>query len=62
MLSGTKVVWRSSEEVREMIIRYYTARGALKPSATGNWSVIPEEAHQELVREAMEEAARPRLK
>jgi 2',3'-cyclic-nucleotide 2'-phosphodiesterase / 3'-nucleotidase len=62
MLSGAKVVWRSSEEVREMIIRYYTARGTLKPSATGNWRVIPEEAHQELVREAMEEAARPRLK
>jgi len=62
MLRGAKVVWRSSEEVREMIIRYYTARGTLKSSATGNWRVIPEEAHQEVVREAMEEAARPRLK
>jgi 2',3'-cyclic-nucleotide 2'-phosphodiesterase / 3'-nucleotidase len=62
MLRGAKVVYRSSEEVREMIIRYYTARGALNPSATGNWRIIPEEAHKQVVREAMEEAARPRLK
>jgi 2',3'-cyclic-nucleotide 2'-phosphodiesterase/3'-nucleotidase len=62
MFRAAKVVWRSSEEIRDMIIRYYTARGTLNPTATGNWRVIPEEAHREVVREAMEEAARPRLK
>lgn len=62
MLRGAKVVWRSSEEIRDMIIRFYTARGVLNPPAASSWRVIPEEAHRELVREAQEEAARPRLK
>lgn len=62
MLHDAKIVWRSSEEIRDMIIRYYTTRGSLNPSATGNWRVIPEEARQEVAREALEESRRPRLK
>lgn len=62
MLRGANVLWRSSEEIREMIIRYYTMRGIFDPPAEANWRVIPEEAHQELVREAQQEAAQPRLK
>jgi len=62
MLHDAKVVWRSSEEIRDMIIRYYASRGTLNPAAAANWRIIPEEAHQEAVREALEEAARPKLK
>jgi 2',3'-cyclic-nucleotide 2'-phosphodiesterase / 3'-nucleotidase len=62
MFGPAKVVWRSSEEIRDLIIRYYTARGALSPSATDNWRVIPAEAREEIKREAAEEARRPRLK
>jgi 2',3'-cyclic-nucleotide 2'-phosphodiesterase / 3'-nucleotidase len=61
MLRGARVVWRSSEEIREMIIRYYTTRGVLNSFAAANWRVVPEEAHRELVREAQQEAAQPRL-
>ncbi len=52
MYQGAKILWRSSEDIRDMMIRYYTQRGSLPDSADQNWRVLPEEAHQELRREA----------
>jgi 2',3'-cyclic-nucleotide 2'-phosphodiesterase/3'-nucleotidase len=49
MFRGAKIVWRSSEEVREMMVRHFTATGKL-PSADGNWRVIPAEAVEALRR------------
>jgi len=62
MFIGSKVVWRSSEEIRDMIIRYYTARGTLDAVPANSWRIVPEAAHQQVVREAMQEAAQPKLK
>lgn len=62
MFHGAKVVWRSTEDIREMMIQFFTAKGLLPTAAAGNWRVTPEEAHQELRREAEQEAAHPTLR
>lgn len=60
MFKGAKIVWRSGEEIRDMMVRYYTERKALPEKANGNWRVIPELARKTLEREALAEAERPR--
>ncbi len=62
MFRGAKVVWRSTEDIREMMIQFFTAKGALPIAPDGNWRMTPEEAHQELRREAEQEAAHPTLR
>jgi 2',3'-cyclic-nucleotide 2'-phosphodiesterase/3'-nucleotidase len=62
MFRGAKVLWRSSEDIREMMIRFFTEQGALPATADGNWRVIPEQAHEELRREAIQEAEHPSLR
>ncbi len=59
MFKDAKVVWRSSEEIRDMVIRFYTEKGELPAAPDGNWRVLPEEAHQELRREAEGDRNRP---
>lgn len=50
MFRGAPVVWRSYEDIRELIIRYYSSHPF--PSAPDdNWRVVPESAHQTLERE-----------
>jgi hypothetical protein len=34
------VVWRSSEDIRGMLIRYYTERKTIPDQATGNWKIV----------------------
>jgi 2',3'-cyclic-nucleotide 2'-phosphodiesterase/3'-nucleotidase len=58
MFRNAKVLWRSSEEIREMIVRYYTAQKALPGRPDNNWRIRPEAAARELVREASGEAER----
>jgi 2',3'-cyclic-nucleotide 2'-phosphodiesterase / 3'-nucleotidase len=58
MFVGAKVVWRSSEEVREMIVRYYSEKKQLPGAADNNWRIMPVEALRELEREAGESAPR----
>jgi 2',3'-cyclic-nucleotide 2'-phosphodiesterase/3'-nucleotidase len=60
MFRGAKIVWRSGEEIRDMMVRYYTERKALPDKASGNWRVLPDLARRTLEREATAEAARPR--
>jgi 2',3'-cyclic-nucleotide 2'-phosphodiesterase/3'-nucleotidase len=62
MFLGAKVLWRSSEDIREMMIRFFTEKGVLPTAPQGNWRVMPEEAHQELRREATDQAAHPILR
>ncbi len=58
MFAGAKIVWRSGEEIRDLMVRYYRERKALPAEASGNWRVVPDLARRTLQREAMEEAAR----
>jgi 2',3'-cyclic-nucleotide 2'-phosphodiesterase/3'-nucleotidase len=60
MFQGAKVVWRSGEEIRDMVVRYYTERKTLPEKATGNWRVVPDAARRTLEREALAEPVRPR--
>ena len=59
MFAGAPVVWRSGEEIRDLIVRYYTERKQLPGEATGNWRLVPDQARLTLEKQAMEEAARP---
>jgi 2',3'-cyclic-nucleotide 2'-phosphodiesterase/3'-nucleotidase len=58
MFKDAKILWRSSEEIRDMMIRYYTEKGELPTAPDGNWRVLPEAAHQELRREALRDGVR----
>lgn len=48
MFRGAPVVWRSTEEIRDLLIRYYTDRGKLPAEADGNWRILPAEAARTL--------------
>ncbi|HWQ56245.1 MAG TPA: 5'-nucleotidase C-terminal domain-containing protein [Bryobacteraceae bacterium] len=48
MFRGAPVVWRSSEEIRDLIIRYYTERGKLPAEPDHNWRILPAEAARTL--------------
>jgi 2',3'-cyclic-nucleotide 2'-phosphodiesterase/3'-nucleotidase len=52
MFPGAKIVWRSSDEIREMMVRYYSAKGKLPVDSDHNWHLVPEDAVKELRREA----------
>ena len=40
MFRGAKVVWRSTEGIRELVIRYYTGRHSIPSQTTGNWKIV----------------------
>jgi 2',3'-cyclic-nucleotide 2'-phosphodiesterase/3'-nucleotidase len=61
MFIGAKVLWRSQEEIRDMMVRYYSERGSLPARADGNWRLIPDAARRTLEKEALAEAARQHL-
>jgi 2',3'-cyclic-nucleotide 2'-phosphodiesterase/3'-nucleotidase len=50
MFQNAKILWRSYDDLRELIIRYYSEH-ELPATADGNWRVVPETAHQALERE-----------
>jgi len=62
MFIGAKLLWHSEEEIRDMMVRYYTDREMLPAEPDGNWRVIPEAARRELEKEALAAAARPQLR
>lgn len=51
MFPGAKIVWRSSDEIRDLMIEYYTAHKTIPAKAAGNWKILPQSAAEELVRE-----------
>ena len=61
MFIGAKVLWRSQEEIRDMIVRYYAEGKSLPAAADDNWRVVPEAARRTLEKEALAEAARQHL-
>jgi len=62
MFRGAKIVWRSPEEIRELVIRYYSEHRQLPSQPDNNWRVVPEAARQELRAEALGEARNVTLK
>ena len=40
MFRGAKVLWRSSESIRELVIRYYTERKSIPGETAGNWKIV----------------------
>lgn len=42
MLKESKVVWRSSEEVRNLLIEHISEEGTIQPSCDYNWYVAPD--------------------
>jgi 2',3'-cyclic-nucleotide 2'-phosphodiesterase/3'-nucleotidase len=59
MFREGKIAWRSTEEVREMMVRYFTEKGSLPAQADENWRVEPAAAREELRREAQPPRSRP---
>lgn len=55
MYQGAKVVWRSYEDIRDLMVRYY-ADHELPSAPDNNWRVVPETAHQALLGETRREA------
>jgi 2',3'-cyclic-nucleotide 2'-phosphodiesterase/3'-nucleotidase len=51
MFRGAKILWRSFEDIRELIIRYYSAN-PLPSEPDANWRVTPESAHRVLEAES----------
>jgi len=59
MFKSSPVVWRSTEEIRDLIIDYYTEHKTLPAKALNSWKVVPESAAAELLREASRDGAAP---
>jgi len=55
MFRGAKIVWRSQEEIRDMVIRYYIEKKQLPVKPDENWRIIPEAARKVLVQETLAE-------
>jgi 2',3'-cyclic-nucleotide 2'-phosphodiesterase / 3'-nucleotidase len=53
MFRGAEIVWRSFEDIRELIIRYYSTN-PLPSEPDDNWRVVPESAHRILEAESAE--------
>jgi 2',3'-cyclic-nucleotide 2'-phosphodiesterase/3'-nucleotidase len=49
---GAKIVWRSGDEIRDLVIRYYIEHKELPAKPDGNWRIVPESARRALVKEA----------
>ena len=50
---GAKILWRSSEEIRDLVIRYYIEHKELPAKPDGNWRIVPETARKTLEKEAI---------
>ena len=58
MFRGAKVVWQSSEDIRDLMIQYYGEKHPLPAKADGNWRIEPPAARQELLKEVDAETER----
>jgi 2',3'-cyclic-nucleotide 2'-phosphodiesterase (5'-nucleotidase family) len=56
MFQKAKLVWRSYEDIRDLIVRYYTDH-ELPSGPDNNWTIVPAAAKQSLEREARRESA-----
>jgi 2',3'-cyclic-nucleotide 2'-phosphodiesterase / 3'-nucleotidase len=56
MFKNARIVWRSSEDIRQLIISYFSERGTLPEKPDANWRIVPQQAQQTLKRQALEQA------
>jgi 2',3'-cyclic-nucleotide 2'-phosphodiesterase / 3'-nucleotidase len=61
MFKGVKIVWKSPDEIRDLVIRYYIEHKQLPAQPDGNWRIVPDSARQELREEALAEARKATL-
>ncbi len=54
MFRNAKILWKSSRDIRSLIIEYFTERKQLPARADHNWRVLPPAAQSELRKEAAE--------
>lgn len=59
MFKDAKIVWRASQEIRDLIIEYYSERGELPAKADSNWRIVPEQAREQLLREVRSAPGQP---
>jgi len=52
---GAKIVWRSGDEIRDLVIRYYIEHKVLPVKPDDNWRIVPEVARRTLEKEASPE-------
>jgi 2',3'-cyclic-nucleotide 2'-phosphodiesterase/3'-nucleotidase len=52
MFRGANIVWRSPDEIRDLVIQYYSEHKTLPTQPVNNWRVVPETALHTLEREA----------
>jgi 2',3'-cyclic-nucleotide 2'-phosphodiesterase/3'-nucleotidase len=48
MFRGARILWRSSDDLRNLIVMYYTERRRLPAEPDHNWRVVPEGARRTL--------------
>ncbi len=53
MFRGATILWRSPDEIRDLVIQYYSQHGTLPARPDNNWRVVPEAALRTLEREAL---------
>jgi len=53
MFRGAKIVWRSPDEIRDLVIQYFSEHKTLPAQPVNNWRVVPEAALHTLEREAL---------
>ena len=58
MFRGAPIVWRSSDDIRGLIVEYYTAHKKLPAKADNNWRIVPPQAVRVLEQEALQSAGR----
>jgi len=61
MFAGAKVAWRSGEEIRDMVVRYYIGHKQLPGEPRNNWRIVPDAARATLEKQALAEAGRTQL-
>jgi 2',3'-cyclic-nucleotide 2'-phosphodiesterase/3'-nucleotidase len=60
MFKGAKILWRSYEDIRDLIVRYYSEGHTLPVTPDNNWRIVPEAAREKLGTEIQAEAMRTR--
>jgi 2',3'-cyclic-nucleotide 2'-phosphodiesterase/3'-nucleotidase len=53
MFRNAKIVWRSPDEIRDLVIQYYSEHKTLPAHPDNNWRVVPEAAQRALEHEAL---------
>ena len=59
MFQGAKIVWRGPEEIRDMIVHYYTDKKTFPATVDNHWRLLPDAARQTLEQEA--QSPRPQM-